>query len=110
MGFEPHCLQRAHAADAQHDLLADACIDVAAVEGIGDVAILRQHVLGDVGVEQVERDAADVELPDLNEDVSGGQFHGDLEIVAFGVFHGFERQGVEVVHRIAFLLPSVGVQ
>ena len=34
---------------------------IAAVERVGDVAILRQFVLGNVGVEQVERDAADVE-------------------------------------------------
>ena len=109
-GLETHRLQGAHAADAEHDLLADARIDIAAVERIGDIAILRQHVFRDVGVEQVERDAADVELPDLNEDVAGGQFDGDLEIVALGVLHGVERQRVEIVHRIAFLLPSVGIQ
>ena len=51
-----------------------------------------------------------LELPDLNEDVAGGQLDGHLEVVAVGVFHGFQRQGVEVVHRIAFLLPSVGIQ
>ena len=85
-GLEAHRLQGAHAADAEHDFLADAGIDVAAVEGIGDVAILRQHVIGNVGVEQVQSDAADAELPHLNEHVAGGQFHGDLEIVAFGSF------------------------
>ena len=88
VGLRPIALQRAHAADAQHDLLADARVDVAAVERIGDVAILRQHVLRNVGVEQVQRDAADVELPDLDVDVAGGQLHGDLQIVAVGVFHG----------------------
>ena len=59
VGSSPMALQRAHAADAEHDLLADAGVDVAAVEGIGDVAILRQHVFGNVGIQQVERDAAD---------------------------------------------------
>ncbi len=72
-GLEAHGLQGAHAADAEDDFLADAGVDVAAVERIGDVAVLRQHVIGDVGVEQVEGDAADVELPDLDEDVAGGQ-------------------------------------
>ena len=92
-GFEPHGLQRAHAADAQHDFLADARIDIAAVEGIGDVAVLRQHVFGNVGVQQVERDAAHVQLPDLNEHVAGGQLDRDLQILAVGILHRAQAAG-----------------
>ncbi len=51
-----------------------------------------------------------LELPDLDEDVAGGQFDRDFEILAVGVLHGHQRQGVEIVHRIAFLLPSVGIE
>ena len=109
-GLESHGLQSARAADTEDDFLADPGVHVAAVEGIGDVAILGQYVVGDIGVQQVQGDAADAELPDLNEHVAGGQFDGDFEIVAVGVFHGFQRQGVKVVHGIAFLLPSVGIQ
>ena len=54
VGFRPMAFERAHAADAQHDLLADARIVIAAVERIGDVAILRQHVFRDVGIQQVQ--------------------------------------------------------
>ena len=39
-GLEVQRLQRAQAADAEHDLLADARVDVAAVQRIGDVAVL----------------------------------------------------------------------
>ena len=65
-GVQAHRLQGAHAADAQHDFLPDARVDVAAVELVGDVAVLRQEVFRNVGVEQVERDAADLDLPDLD--------------------------------------------
>ena len=41
-GLEIHGPQRAQAADAEHDLLADARIHVAAVKLVGDVAVLRQ--------------------------------------------------------------------
>ena len=58
VGVRPIAFERPHAADAQHDLLPDARIDVAAVERVGDVAVLRQHILRDVGVEQVELDPA----------------------------------------------------
>ena len=109
-GLEAHRLQGAHAADAEHDLLADAGIDIAAVERIGDIAILRQNIFGDVGIEQIERDAAHVEPPDLNVDLAGGQPDGDLKVLPGGVLNGHERQRVEVVDGIALLLPSIGIE
>ena len=71
-GLQTHGLERAHAADAQHDLLPDARIVVAAVERIGDVAVLRQHVFRDVGIQQVQRDAPHLQLPHLDEDIARG--------------------------------------
>src|SRR5262249_13424785 len=71
-GFETHRFQCPHAADTQNDLLPDARVDVAAVERVGDIAILGQHVLGDVRVHQVERNAAHFQLPNLNENVASG--------------------------------------
>ena len=109
-GSQAHSLQGAHAADSQHDLLADARVDIAAVQRIGDIAILRQNILGNVGVQQVQRDAAHAQLPHLDEDVAGGQLDRDLQILAFGIFYREERQRVEIVDRVAFLLPSVGIQ
>ena len=107
---QPHGFQCPHAADSQHDLLADAGIDVAPIERIGDIAILREDVIGDVGVQQKQRDAAHVELPDLDEDVACGKSDRHLQVAPFGVFDRSERQGVEIVHRVAFLLPPVGVE
>ena len=54
-------------ADAEHDLLADAELLVAAVEGPGDGPVARR-VLLEVRVEQKQRHAADLHLPELRED------------------------------------------
>ena len=70
--------QRAGAAHAEHDFLADAHLQIAAVELRGDGAVLGV-VFGDVGVEQVKVDAPDGELPDLGVDLPARQFDGDLE-------------------------------
>ena len=62
-----------HAADAEQDLLAHAVLlRVAAVEAVGDDAALGV-VLVDVGVEQVQPDAADVGPPDLGVQRRAGQ-------------------------------------
>ena len=51
--LEPSSRERAHAADAEHDLLLDARRAVAAVQPMGDVAIVL-GVLRDVGIEQIQ--------------------------------------------------------
>ena len=55
-------------------------------------------------------DAADVDLPDLDVDDAGRQLHLDLEIAGHSRQELLDRQRVEVVDRIAFLLPAVGIQ
>ena len=107
--FEAQRRQRAGTAHAQDDLLADAHLQVAAVELRGDGAVLGV-VVGDVGVEQVEVDAPDGELPDLGEHLTAGQFDGDLErlaVVAAGDFlHG---QVVEILVELDGLLDAFAV-
>ena len=58
--------ERAHAADAEQEVLREAHVGVGDVEARGDPAGDRR-VLGAVGVEQVERDASDVDAPDLGD-------------------------------------------
>ena len=42
---------------------------------------------------------------------AGGQIHGDLQLVRHPAsLHGLQRQRIEIVRRIAFLLPAVGIQ
>ena len=64
LGVDAERLEGPDAADAEEDLLAEAVLDVAAVEPVGDPAQVI-GVLVDVGVEQVERDAPDVGPPHL---------------------------------------------
>ena len=63
-GRNAHGVESAEAADAEQQLLADAHAGVAAVEARGELAILR-GVAVDVGIEQQEVAAADVDAPDL---------------------------------------------
>ena len=109
-GLDSEHVQNAHATDAQNDLLPDTRVDVAAVQRVRDIAVLRQRVVRNIGVEQVERNAAHLQPPNLNEDVASWQTHGDLQILAGGVFYRHHRKSVEVVGRIALLLPAVGIQ
>ena len=94
----------------EHDLLPDAGVVVAAIQRVGDVAVLRQFVFRDVGVHQVQRDPADFQLPDLDINIARRQLDRDLQVAAGGVLYGHQRQGIEIVGRIALLLPAVGIQ
>src|SRR5258705_10715033 len=71
-GFQTHRLKRAHAADSQHNFLADARVDVPAIERVSDVAILRQLVFGNIRIQEVEGDASYLDLPDLDVNIAGG--------------------------------------
>jgi hypothetical protein len=51
----PSASQRPHAADAEHHLLAEAVLGVAAVQAVGDAPQLDRAVALHVGVEQVQR-------------------------------------------------------
>ena len=103
VGLDAERPQRPHAADAQHDLLAQAVVLVAAVEAVGDVDAVGA-VAVDVGVEQVQRDATDVGPPDVGPHGLAGEVDGDLDA---GVGQA-ERAGREVGD--ALLLPAVGVE
>ena len=109
-GLQTQGLQRAIAADAEQDLLADAHLAVAAVELVGDVAILRAGIGANVGVEQVERDAADLHPPDLRIDRVPARSHLDHQRLAVASRDRAQRQIVKVVVLVCFLLPARLVQ
>ena len=62
--LDPERAQRAHAADAEHELLVDPVLAVAAVQRVGDLP-RPVRVAVDVRVEEVERDPPDLRLPHL---------------------------------------------
>ena len=98
--------QRADAADAEDHFLADAHVHVAAVEAGRDRAVFRR-VLRDVGVEQVERHAADLDAPDAELHLAAGERHSDEQGRAVVADLRDQRQVEEVVFRVALLLPAV---
>ena len=95
--------ERPHAADAEHDLLAQPVVLVAAVQAVGDGDAVGGVAL-DVGVEQVEGDAPDVGPPDVAPHRVAGEVDGDLDA------------GVDEAERLrgevgdGLLLPAVGVE
>jgi hypothetical protein len=90
-----------HTADAEQHLLAQAVLDVTAVEPVGDELQLA-GVLGDVGVEQVQRRAPDRGLPHLGDQGLAVELEGDAHVLA-----QLQRHGVGVEVGEALLLPPV---
>ena len=81
--LDPHRRQGPHAADPQDDLLADARPLVAAVQPARQVPVF-VAVLGDVGIEQVQRNAADVDLPDAGVNFPAAGIDADQHRLAVG--------------------------
>ena len=100
---QPEGPQRPDATDAEHDLLAQSMLDVAAVEPVGDGSDLGR-VRVDSGVEEVQVDATDVDLPHVEVGDLVGHLDGDLDT------RRHQRQTVGVETGEPLLLVSVGVE
>ncbi len=101
---------RAHAADAEQHLLAQAVLGVAAVQAVGDGAD-DLAVLLHVGVEQQQRDAADLGDPDAGgQRLLRGQADLDLRDRAVLLAQQRQREAVGVEDRVGLLLPAVAGQ
>src|SRR5699024_11445305 len=103
-------LHGANAPDAQHDLLDDAVLLVAAVEAVGDLAGVLVVAL-DIGVQQQQRHTPDLDLPDRDGDLAvpgAGDRHGQL--LAGPVEHGLDGQRCGIVVLVLLLRPALSVQ
>jgi hypothetical protein len=105
---EPERAHGANAADAEHGLLAEAVITVAAVENVGDSPIFRR-VLLDVGVEQQHRHAADGRAPDAQRDVATRERAGHAELAARAVERDRERRRARLDRGVLGELLAVAV-
>ena len=101
-------LERAHAADAEQDVLRQPPVGLADVEPRRDPAG-RDVVLRPLGVEQEQRDAADVHAPDLGRHLEPAHGHGDGQRRAVGTRH--QRGGQPLGIRVdpVLVLPAAGV-
>src|SRR6266545_1130974 len=102
-------LERATAADAQHHLLLQSHLGVAAVKLKGD-SLIGRGVLLDVRIEQVERDATHLRAPDLRGDFAAGILDFDDQRLAVTVAFERQRQVVKIVVPVFLLLPPGFVQ
>jgi hypothetical protein len=106
---EPDGGERVDAADAEHDLLPDAELLVAAVKGPGDVPV--GHLVPfEVRIEQEQGDAPDLHLPELRDDLALGVGDLDGEALAVGAHDRQDGQAVPVVDRVTLRLQAVVVQ
>ena len=106
---DAHLAQRAHTADAQHDLLGHPHLLIAAVEPRRKLAILRA-VRVNVGVHQEQRDATDLDAIDLGIDRSARQLDFNNYLVTIGRQRGRGGHIGEIQLGIARLLPATGIE
>ena len=97
-GVRSELAQRPHAADAQDELLVEAHLAAADVQDVGDRAV-RVVVVGDVGVEQQDRHAADLGHPHGGVQVAAGQRDADRQRLAEPVERAQERQARQARSR-----------
>ena len=85
-GLDPERAERAHRAEAEQPVLAEARERVPLVEPGGDPPVERV-VLLELGVEEVERDAPDLRPPDVERDLAAEERERERERAAVLVAH-----------------------
>ena len=109
-GLQPERLQYSQSADPQNDFLANPLVIIAGIELAGDVAMKRVGVLRDVAVHQIQAHAPEIDSPDFEEHGGFPGQHVHDQLAAVRASHRRDGQGVKVVDRCPFLLPSVGIE
>ncbi len=107
-GADVELAQGAKAADPEQDLLLDAGLLVAAVEPPGEVAV--GGGVGVVaGVEQQERAAPHLDVPDAQVDLAAGERDREAQLLAVRSQPGIDRQLFDGDRLVEVLLPAGGV-
>ena len=108
VGLDAQRGERADAAGAEQHVLGEPRVGVADVEPRRDPA-REVRVLRPLRVEQVERDAADVDAPDLRDDLHVADRHGDRERLAVGAADERGREVLRVRVDPVLVLPAARV-
>src|SRR5439155_7154194 len=101
-------VQQAHAANSQSHFLHETRFAIAAVKMTGNQSI-DLFIVADVGVQQVERNPADVCLPDARLHGSTAHIDFNKQRNAFASPHQFQREFADVAFAISFLLPALRI-
>ncbi len=103
---DPERLEDSRAADPEQPVLREPYGPVPLVQPRGGPP-LHCVVRGQLGVEQVERDSADIDPPDLESKRGPGQRHLEQECAAFRRRHTCHRQAVRIaVDPVLLLAPG----
>src|SRR5262245_582748 len=97
--------QSPQATDAEHDLLANTCVLVTAVQMASDPAVVLA-ILREVGIEQVQRHLADLGAPHACVDGAAWERYGDSDGRAVWPQHGQQRRMVVVEPVVRFALVA----
>ncbi|OQB58494.1 MAG: hypothetical protein BWX98_00595 [Candidatus Aminicenantes bacterium ADurb.Bin147] len=103
-GIESQDPQQAHAADAQQKLLENPVRVVPAVDVSGQVADDRV-VFRQVGVDQIDGDAADIEAPGPEPDEAGSQGQGGNDGMPAFIEDGIQREMKRIEDGVGLNLP-----
>ena len=106
-GLQVHRGERAHAADAEHQLLLQARAAIAAVQAVRDGAVALV-VFRHVGIQQEQAHMADARLPHLDHELSSREREFDREI-APRLLHRLDRQVGELRVVVLGALAAFGV-
>ena len=81
----------AHATHPEHQLLVQPHLPTADVQDVGDGPV-GLVVVGNVGIEQEDRHATDLDAPDGDGEVTTGQLDRDMQWLAILALHSAEWQ------------------
>ncbi len=108
-GRDAHRFEDARTADAEHDLLLEADVVVAAVESMRDAAVA-VAVLGQIGVEEVELHVPDSDVPYAHGERASGERDADAQLAAIGQAHRVHGEVGEVGIGVRRDLVAFGVE
>ncbi len=106
---DAHGAERLDAADAEDQLLANAGAMITAIKSAGKLAIFGT-ALFDIAIEQVQIDAADLNVPDLGKQRTGSCIDADFEFLAIFVERRFHRHVFDFVLGVFLVLIPIEVE
>ena len=100
--------QRPHAADTEHHLLPDAHRLVTTIQTPGDISIVGA-ILGAIGIEQNQRDAADQRAPQAHDHIAPGNPQSHLQPLAVRASERLHGQIARVMVAVLRVLHAIVV-
>ena len=104
--IDPEGAHGADAADTEEDLLGDPGFQVGGIKLRGKLLVVGA-VSVDRCIQQIQRNTADLHLPDPGEDIAAGELDRDRHFISVFIIKRDDRKFCKVEIEIRGLLPSV---